>query len=47
MLSRMEKDKLYEINSAVLGEDYTIKAYKSGFNKSTVSIVEKTVEASF
>jgi hypothetical protein len=47
MLSNAEKDKLYEIISAILGEDYSIKAYKSGFNESTIGVVEKMVEANF
>lgn len=47
MLTSTEKDFLYEIISAVIGEDSSIKAYKIGFNESTISIVEDMVEANF
>ena len=45
MLSHNEKEYLYEIIIAVIGEDRAIKAYKSGFNEKTVSIVEEMIEA--
>lgn len=43
MLSRSEKDYLYQIIVAVIGEDISIKTYKSGFNEQTVTVVEKMI----
>lgn len=45
MLSHREKECLYEIIIAVIGDDQTIKAYKGGFNEKTVLIVEEMIEA--
>jgi hypothetical protein len=45
MLSNAEKDKLYEIIIALLGEDETFVIYKSTFNDKTVDIVEQMIEA--
>lgn len=47
MLTSAEKDYLYDIISAVIGEDHSIKAYKTGFSESTISVVEEMVEANF
>lgn len=47
MLNSAEKDYLYDIISAVLGEDRSIKAYKTSFNETTISVVEKMVETNF
>ena len=33
MLKTNEKDRLYEVIIAMIGEDSSIKAYKSGFNE--------------
>lgn len=46
MLNMTEKEYLYEIISAVIGEDVTIKQYRHGFNETTVEIVEKMIDAS-
>jgi hypothetical protein len=45
MLQNHEKDRLYTIITAVLGEDNSIKAYKNGFNSHTVEIVEEMINA--
>ena len=45
MLSHNEKEQLYEIIAAVIGEDQSIKAYKHGFNDNTVLVVEDMIEA--
>lgn len=45
MLTASEKDYLYDVISSVLGEDQTIKQYRHGFNESTVSVVEKMIDA--
>lgn len=47
MLTSAEKDYLYEVISAVIGEDNSIKVYKASFNESTISVVEEMVEANF
>ncbi len=47
MLSNEEKDYLYDIISAVIGEDHSIKVYKIGFNETTIDVVEKMVEQNF
>jgi hypothetical protein len=47
MLTSGEKDYLYEIISSVIGEDHSIKGYRSSFNESTISVVEEMVEANF
>ncbi len=45
MLSTSEKNYLYEVISALIGEDHSIKAYRGSFNESTVSVVEDMVAA--
>jgi len=45
MLTLSEKEYLYEIISAVIGEDPTIKQYRHGFNDRTVEVVEKMIDA--
>ncbi len=45
MLSVSEKEYLYEIISAVIGEDSTIKKCRYSFNDSTVEVVEKMIDA--
>ena len=45
MLKSNEKDRLYEVIIAMIGEDSSIKAYKSGFNDKTVAVVEDMIEA--
>lgn len=45
MLNPDEKEALYEIIVAVIGEDLSIKAYKSGFNEKTVLVVEEMTDA--
>lgn len=45
MLSTNEKDYLYEIISALIGEDHSVRAYKGGFNENTISVVEDMVAA--
>lgn len=47
MLSREEKEYLYQIISAVIGEDASIKAYAISFNENTVLVVEEMVEENF
>lgn len=47
MLTSAEKDYLYDFISAVIGEDHSIKAYKTSFNESTILVVEEMVEANF
>lgn len=47
MLTSAEKDYLYEVISAIIGEGSSIKAYKTSFNESTISVVEEMVEANF
>lgn len=46
MLSNKEKDDLYTVITAVLGEDYTIKQYVSQFNERTVAVIEDAINAS-
>tara|TARA_R110002126_G_scaffold43475_7_gene124530 strand:- start:525 stop:857 length:333 start_codon:yes stop_codon:yes gene_type:complete len=46
MLKTNEKARLYELITAMIGEDASIKAYKSGFNQSTVIVVEEMIDAS-
>lgn len=46
MLTNREKDDLYTIIASVLGDDHTIRQYKSQFNDRTVGIVEDAVNAS-
>jgi hypothetical protein len=43
MLSSSQKDYLYQIIVAAIGEDISIKSYKSKFNEETVSVVEKMI----
>tara|TARA_R110000868_G_scaffold3653_2_gene22876 strand:+ start:352 stop:483 length:132 start_codon:yes stop_codon:yes gene_type:complete len=41
MLTSAEKDYLYNIISAVIGENHSIKAYNTSFNESTITVVEE------
>ncbi|REL26641.1 hypothetical protein DXX93_08655 [Thalassotalea euphylliae] len=41
MLSEKEKNELYLLISALIGEDESIRARKSAFNQKTVKVVEK------
>jgi len=43
MLSCNQKDYLYQIIAASIGEDPSIKSYKARFNDETVSVVEKMI----
>ncbi|MFL1403856.1 hypothetical protein ACJO2E_00700 [Marinobacter sp. M1N3S26] len=45
MLTADEKDYLLEIIFATIGEDQAIRNYKSGFNDTTVDVVEQMIEA--
>ena len=45
MLKTNEKDRLYDLITAMIGEDSSIKAYKSGFNEKTVAVVEDMIDA--
>lgn len=45
MLSTPEKDNLYQIIRATIGDDISIKQVKNSFNESTVSIVEDMIKA--
>ena len=45
MLKSHEKDRLHDIIVAMIGEDSSIKAYKSGFNENTVAVVEEMINA--
>lgn len=47
MLNPEEKQYLYDIISAVIGEDHSIKVYQPGFNERTIEIVEDMVEQNF
>ncbi len=44
MLSHNEKEYLYEIIAAIIGENHSIKIYKNGFNENTVSVIEEMIE---
>jgi len=46
MLTTTEKEYLYEIISAVIGNDQSIRQYRHGFNERTVEIVEEMIVAS-
>ncbi|GAB2199367.1 hypothetical protein [Sessilibacter sp. MAH4] len=41
MLNKSEKEDLYKLIVAIIGEDTTIKIYKNNFNERTVDIVEE------
>ena len=43
MLDKSKQDYLYQIIAASIGEDVTIKQYKSYFTDSTVTVVEKMI----
>lgn len=45
MLTHNEKERLYEIIAAVIGDDPAIKSYRNGFNENTVSVVEDMIVA--
>lgn len=45
MLTSSEKDYLYQIIAGLIGEDTSIKAYRSQFNENTISVVEEMVAA--
>ena len=47
MLSSEEKEYLYQIISAIIGEDFSIKSYVLYFNDETVVVVEKMAEENF
>ena len=46
MLSKQEKDRLYDIIVSVIGKDASIAAVKGGFNDKTVAVVERMFQAS-
>lgn len=46
MLEMDEKEYLYEIIAAVIGEDAVIKQYKNSFNEKTVEVVETMIDVS-
>lgn len=46
MLKTNEKDRLYDLITAMIGEDSSIKAYKSSFNEDTIAVVEDMIDAS-
>lgn len=45
MLTTAEKENLYDLLVAIIGEDNTIKVYKHSFNETTVAIVEDMLAA--
>lgn len=46
MLTASEKDALYKLITATIGDDISIKQYKNQFNERTVDAVEKMMTAS-
>src|SRR5690554_59630 len=45
MLTMPEKENLYDLIVAIIGEDATIKIYKHSFTENTVDIVEDMLSA--
>lgn len=45
MLTMSEKENLYNLIVAIIGEDTTIKIYKYSFTENTVDIVEEMLSA--
>lgn len=43
MLTEQEKNELYSLIAAMVGDDPTIRAYKASFNDKTIAVVENMV----
>ena len=45
MLSTSEKNYLYDVIAALIGDDHSVKAYRGNFNENTISVVEDMIAA--
>lgn len=45
MSTTLEKENLYNLIAAIIGDDATLKVYRHGFNENTVEIVENMLSA--
>ncbi|PCM45858.1 hypothetical protein [Marinobacter sp. ANT_B65] len=45
MLSKSERENLYDLIVAIIGEDATVRLYKNSFNERTLDVVEDMLSA--